>query len=300
MVHVRRHHMEVYDSKNYEVYDGYVSWEGKQLLANYVYGHPESSLLLFPYSPVINYLNHNASGANAELRWSSLSNHHTDWLERTPDDLDSERHAGLIMELVATRNIEPGEEVFLHYGEGWENAWNDYVENEWEPSGAEKRYMSAAEMNDRLAWLETNEELVQGHRDVITVCFAGKFSKKVETTELGPKYEWNYFDELYRDLDYAYPCEILGRDFETDSYQNAIDRQESIEPVHSTYTVLLHRGDDQDAVVVGMPQNAIRFFDDEYSSDLFLRSAFRHEIEIPDHMVSSAWRDLAGVESEEQ
>jgi hypothetical protein len=296
MVHVRRRHMEVYDSNNVDEYDGFVTWEGKQLLDNYVYGHPESSLLLFPYSPVINYVNHNAAKYNAELRWSTLSNHHTDWLERTPDDLDSEDHAGLIMELVATRNIEPGEEVFLHYGESWDNAWNDYVEKEWEPTGAEKRYVSAAELNQRMEWLETIDEVSAPSKDVFTLCFAGKFSNKLATTEQGPKYEWHYFDGLYRSAEYAFPCDILEREFDT-SYENAVDRSESIEPVPTTYTVLLDRGDGDNAIVVGIPRNAIRFFDDRYASDLFLRSAFRHEIGIPDHMVPAAWRDIDLVET---
>jgi hypothetical protein len=291
MVHVRRRHMDVYDSQNVDVYDGFVTWEGQQLLANYVYGHPESSLLLFPYSPVINYVNHNASKFNAELRWSTLPNHETDWLERTPDDLDSESHAGLIMELVATRNIEPGEEVFLHYGESWENAWNDYVENEWEPTGADKQYASAAELNQRMDWLETMDEMLVPRKDVMTVCFAGRFSKKLATTKYGPKYEWNYFEDLFRTTDFAYPCDIIEREFDT-NYQNAVDRLESVEPVPTKYTVLLDRGDKHNALVAGVPRNAIRFFDVEYASDLFLRSAFRHEIEIPDHMVPDAWRDI--------
>jgi hypothetical protein len=128
-------------------------------------------------------------------------------------------------------------------------------------------------------------------KDVVAVCFAGKFSNKLATTEDGPKYEWHYFDGLYRTTDFAYPCDILEREFET-SYEDAVDRLESIEPVPTTYTVLLDRGDRDNAIVSGMPRNAIRFFDDEYASDLFLRSAFRHEIGIPDHMVPAAWRDL--------
>ena len=201
------------------------------------------------------------------------------------------------MELVATRNIEPGEEVFLHYGESWNNAWNDYFEKEWEPTGAEKRYLSAAELNQRMEWLETIDEMSAPHKDVFTVCFAGKFNKKLATTEHGPKYEWHYFDSIYRSTDFAFPCDILEREFDT-TYESAVDRAESIEPVPTTYTVLLDRGDRDNAIVVGIPRNAIRFFDNQYASDLFLRSAFRREIGIPDAMVPSAWRDLVdSVES---
>jgi hypothetical protein len=38
-------------------------------------------------------------------------------------------------------------------------------------------------------------------------------------------------------------------------------------------------------------RKAIRFYDHMYTSDMFLRNAFRHEIQLPDEMVPAAWRD---------
>jgi hypothetical protein len=291
LVHVRKHHMDIYDTQDLEEYDGYVWWDGKQILTNYAFGHPESSLLLFPYSPVVNYVNHNATRCNAQLRWSTLPNHNSDWLERSPDDLDSEDHAGLIMELVATRKIEPGEEVFLDYGDEWEEAWTDYVENEWEPDPKEKNYASAAELNQHLEWLENTDEFPRERDNVMTVCFAGKFRKKVGNTDNGPMYEWEHFDGMYNDADVAWPCEIIERVAEGD-YYNAIDRMESIDPIRTTYTAVLDRDDDPPCVVTGIPRSAIRYFDKQYSSDLCLRTVFRHELGLPDSMVPPAWRDI--------
>jgi hypothetical protein len=93
MVHFRQHQTKTYDTPSITQFDGNVWRDGSKMVLNYAYGHPELSLLLFTYSPVINYINHNASGFNAKLRWSTLSSHRGDWLERTPDELESERHA---------------------------------------------------------------------------------------------------------------------------------------------------------------------------------------------------------------
>lgn len=54
---------------------------GHQLLLNYCYGHVNSSLILFPYSPTVNCINHGSiEKANAEIRWSSYPYHKGEWL----------------------------------------------------------------------------------------------------------------------------------------------------------------------------------------------------------------------------
>jgi hypothetical protein len=46
---------------------------GKQLLLNYCFGHPDSNLLLLPFAPGVNSINHNSEKANAFIRWSPVS-----------------------------------------------------------------------------------------------------------------------------------------------------------------------------------------------------------------------------------
>jgi hypothetical protein len=46
---------------------------GKQLLLNYCFGHPDSNLLLLPFAPGVNSINHNSGKVNAVIRWSPLS-----------------------------------------------------------------------------------------------------------------------------------------------------------------------------------------------------------------------------------
>jgi hypothetical protein len=44
---------------------------GHELILNYCIGHPDSPLLFLPLSPVVNFLDHNRTEANAEFRWPS-------------------------------------------------------------------------------------------------------------------------------------------------------------------------------------------------------------------------------------
>jgi hypothetical protein len=56
VAHVERQALHMYKDTG----DNSIIFDGEQLILNYCYGHPQSSLLLFPYSPVVNYINHNS------------------------------------------------------------------------------------------------------------------------------------------------------------------------------------------------------------------------------------------------
>lgn len=296
LVHILRRHMEIYHGDDYENKDGSFWIDGKQLLLNYCYGHPESSILLFPYAPVSNYINHNVSYSNAELRWSTLPNHHADWLERSPDSLDTENHSGLIMELVATRDIGPDEEIFLNYGSHWENAWNQFTKKQ-QLHDFDRHFTSSEALNNRLEWIKTIEEQedepykFSNNEDIRTVCFTYKSEKNLllNATEKSMKtYRWSGTDRLIH-ADYSYPCYVVARHLKDYDIDEAYDRQDSVFPAPITYTVILI---DEDMKIVDVPRKAIQFFDDEYISDNTWRKAFRHEIHLPDHMVPPIWRDL--------
>lgn len=110
---------------------------GQELLLNYCYGHPESDLLLVPYSPVVNFINHhvNSSMINAEIRWPSdeiaqglLQRTPQEWLEAHPLDV-TDQSGEILMEFIALRDIQPGEEIFVSYGASWQETWAKYEES---------------------------------------------------------------------------------------------------------------------------------------------------------------------------
>ena len=85
----------------------------KQIIYNYMFGHPNSTVLLFPYSSNAAYINHHATEYNAELRWAKDFSffHHEDWLEKDVEFLESQWTSGLLLEFIALRDIQVGEEV---------------------------------------------------------------------------------------------------------------------------------------------------------------------------------------------
>jgi hypothetical protein len=170
-----------------------------QLLMNYCFGHEESSLLLCPTTNAI-LINHCSTrlkncggdgkqGPNARFEWSLGDKEKNPWLKMTIDDMAKQaahRADGLAMNVIATRDIAPGEEVrfsacrifgkvlfeewcgvklfvmlltivssslvqvFVDYGIEWELAWERHVAS-WKPPKEKDRiepWVSAKEANE--------------------------------------------------------------------------------------------------------------------------------------------------------
>lgn len=127
---------------------------GNQLLLNYCFGHPQSSLLLCPdtQAELINHCSKRTkqcgrAGPNAAIRWSRGWDPTSDaWREKSLKELGKEGGRGLAFEVYALRDIQAGkcsaralmlfasmqrltcsfvagEEVFIDYGIEWEAAW---------------------------------------------------------------------------------------------------------------------------------------------------------------------------------
>jgi hypothetical protein len=131
----------------------------------------------------------------------------------------------------------------------------------------------------------------------VTVCFVGRLDNEVENTnsqgETVVEVQWQGRENLYDNSDRAYPCVIRERHYKFyHDEAHVYDRRDSIRPVDLTFTVLLQLPN-KVTTVQGVPRSAIRFWDAEYLSDDNLRTAFRHEIQVPDSMIPEAWRDLS-------
>lgn len=95
------------------VRDEAVGVVNKQIMINYVFGHNKSTMLLFPYSSNVAYINHHSTEYNAELRWAKDFSfyHHDEWLNKPVDFLEEHWTSGLMLEFIALRDIQVGEEV---------------------------------------------------------------------------------------------------------------------------------------------------------------------------------------------
>jgi hypothetical protein len=123
--------------------------------------------------------------------------------------------------------------------------------------------------------------------NVFTACYVGELDEdSVKDGPLGTEYQWRYQKYLYRTSDPAYPCDVLERkntDFST--HQSVIGGQE-------LYTAKVYHAAEEAWIVRNIPRRAIEFFDENYTSDLFNRNAFRHYIQLPDRMIPEAWKDI--------
>ena len=85
----------------------------QQIIHNYMFGHPNSTVLLFPYSSNVAYINHHATEYNTEVRWANDFSffHKEEWLNKPVDFLEEQWMSGLMLEFIALRDIQAGEEV---------------------------------------------------------------------------------------------------------------------------------------------------------------------------------------------
>jgi hypothetical protein len=97
---------------------------GTNLLYNYCFGVMESSMVLCPLTSAM-LINHcslrekkcGPQGPNAKVQWSSTWDLDSiPWREKSLEEIDTKFGRVLSLEVVATRDIAPNEEVFIDYG----------------------------------------------------------------------------------------------------------------------------------------------------------------------------------------
>jgi SET domain len=238
----------------------------QQLLLNYCFGHDHSEVLLCPYGMVSSLINHSRKKANAKLEWNYKLMKNPEWLEHRAEQWLSSYHAGLMLNVVATRNILPGEEVFMDYGDSWDDAWNNFVAN-WAPPKGSDKYYASYDLN--------------GNTDVIirTVAEGGYSSSQVEVSCLDIYRVWSGLEPTHIE---SHTCRAIDR-FERNGEQR--------------YTVELYYTFDEEEgcseqvfeVLLDVPRDVFWFTDAPYSRDAAQPWSFRHPIGIPDDIMPEAW-----------
>ena len=155
---------------------------GKQIILNYCWGHSESTMLLCPYGSGINYINHNQSLVNVQTQWSKRNflKHDPTWLNATVEEMwhlvhktsrcDSTnavcpetKQPRLVLDYVATQDIPIGTELFLDYGDAWEQAWQMHLQSWFPVPDSWSSYKSASVLNHELgsSFLLTEQEQLE-------------------------------------------------------------------------------------------------------------------------------------------
>jgi hypothetical protein len=287
---------------------------GTQLMINYCFSHPLSSMLLCPQTNAI-LLNHcstrksyggdcekynsnedpNLRGANAELRWATTWDPDTtSWLQKSYSeisDLVEQKKRGLSLEIVATRDIHPGEEVFIDYGEEWEAAWDQHVQG-FTLSPQDKDHVTTVERN-KLVYLKTREELEDDPLSKKFELTCIYWMEEGEEADSGLRYdaeEWisdgsMYVEEseYYHSSGWEWPCEVIARNDTDNSY--TVEIFERILPT-------LWGAHGMSRILKNYPRSSMHYMPAEYSSDQHLEGAFRKFIGIPDDLFPNQWKNL--------
>jgi SET domain len=263
--------------------------EHRQLILNYCYGHVDSSVLLFPYSPVVNFVNHGFNGtANVRIRWSSMSNDKKR-LWTASRLLQSGKSQGLVLELFALRDLHPGEEVLLDYGDRWSTAWRKH-EHDWRIQ-QQNRGPGDSESQATMAWYEYERNyamppLSDGGTLLVPTSMQSRCYVDVDRIRNVsavegpwlPHSQYAPIGDLFNVQLETLPCDVVGADSEEDGLYRAIVRDED-----GRFITNLNK----------VPKNAILIMDRPYQTPQLLRGAFRHEIGLPDDVFPDAWKDLA-------
>lgn len=265
----------------------------EQLVRNYCFGQQNSSLLLYPYSPFINLINHASEGSpNVQLQWSKNS------LLRFGSSKQElqESSSRLLLELVAIRDIQKGEEILLDYGAEWSHAWKEHIDR-WQPPLDQAGYVSSEEMNkdESHAILRTAAELQSDPYpdNIFTSCYY-RYSQELD--QVNPEdpaqvFHWKMMPRLIEEPRYRRPCAVLDRHPVAATstmegeflYTVRIFNRPGLAPLER-----IPKG--RPYIVTGVPRYAIEFSDKLYTTDQHLVTAFRKEIGL--QVFPRQWMDL--------
>ena len=229
------------------------------------------------------YINHNQTRANVKVVWSKNGqfSHDATWLKKRPHEMLSTQSARLALDYVATRDIASGEELFLDYGDAWEEAWNNHIAN-WKQEFSAENYLGARDWNEVMGSspIRTFKEAFYDPypRNVHLRCHVDIIEDEWEPSS---KLDWDAGE-------YGFECEVTERRIDVDGNQMYSVR---------VLTEEIDRWDTEfegpELLDIGnVPREAIRFFDVPFTSDLFLEGTFRHFIGLPEQLMPQQWQNI--------
>lgn len=274
------HHREIFKTEHSE-----------QLYVNYCIQPAGTEMLLFPYGQGVNLINHSSKQPNVEFRWSTNRMHHHEYLDLSSIDefWKIVSPGSLILEIVALRDIEQGEELLLDYGSSWDDAWNTHVTT-WQPEANASQYVYSSEIDETLPIRTIREQVDDPYpANLITMCLTNDFDR-----------EEHYHVEWSEPTDYSWAegmvfCHVLERTYDStigdDLYTvslvfNSKGLKGKKKELQFDPTIPL----DDLFIDFNVPRRAIRFIEKPYQDDEHLPNAFRHPIELPMHLVPEIWK----------
>jgi len=236
--------------------------EELEMVINYCFMHNDSDLLLYPRFTMINYINHDAS-PNVEIQLVTSKypqiNDQSVWSNKTVDEVLNDAPV-MMFELVATRDISEGEELFLDYGKEWQQKAEQHKKT-WISDFHSVTVWNALKEFTPMSTMDEGEY----PENLDISCFIDMDNEQLDT------FKWKECELNDSNL---YFCEITSRTHrEDDSYE---------------YTVEVYFSDGEYTVIEEVPHRAIWFVEDETAKNV----PFRHPIMLPDHVFPDKWKNL--------
>jgi len=241
-----------------------------QLLLNYCFSHVDSSLAFFPYSSGVQFINHSSEKTNAELRWSNHHHHKSSWLNLPPKEL-LKKKSGLMLDIIATRDIYPGDEIYIDYGSDWQQAWNTHV-SKWKLRKKDHYPPQAIRPLKlyRYTLLTVLELKLQPYSDdKRTVCRIPAIREVQKNGKTNLKMYYGVSDSNYHIVE----CDILERK-KSDEYTAL---------VYLKFKIVIHGIPDNSICISGHAKNI--------NNNQAKKDAFRHFITIPNELFPLQWKD---------
>ena len=284
-------------------------------IINYCFGHPESPVLLWPYAPVVNLINHDRASSNVLVRWADNRKQPVWWMDKEKrrqviaNDTTHYGGSGLMLEFVASRDIAEDEEVLLNYGEAWERAWEQHSEL-WSPPVDAGNYTAAHVFDDKTQHpvLRTVEEQDENPypSNVDMKCmvrytrplnpYEDVLDEDAEESIVETNFVWEHpiADLALRELGvwpFLRPCRILARVSNSLSEQNFYN-----------YTIEVLNGESQErdseirpyerVIAAGLPRSAFRFLEKRFFADVYIEDAFRMPMAMGDDQFPDEWKSV--------
>jgi len=267
LVHIKTREMirTYLDVTTNKIGDSVPDREGRssfQLLLNYCFGHEQSSLLLCPYGLLTSLINHSHDEPNTKLQWAKEMRHR-EWLEQPIQQWGDVYHTGLQFDFVATRDIAPGEEILIDYGEAWQREWDGHVKRFVPRTDP---YVPAFELNEIGYDLDLRMEEDQDY--------------ELENIRLHCRWHYLRRHGVRKTKGAQDPACRIVRKLGEDSY----------------LVRLVEWDDDQShykagRLVWGIPKDGFFFRDLHLSRDHHQAWAFRHAMLIPDDLFPEIWKN---------
>ncbi len=277
--------------------------ETYQLLYNYMLEHPQSSALFYPAGATTNYINHGGQNANVKMIWSTKEWSNVKVARETSlENLFQFGPIDMIVDLVALRPINKGEEILLDYGEDWATAWKDHV-SKWKKatqnSSFSKSTMSLNEIHHGVGKsplpfpLHGDEANNSSRKNVELKCHLLYDDEKIERirnkdgsrTKVYPWIPHSVAGENQLKTNIAVRSgTLVGCDIMDRSGDELSGYKYVVQPHNEEKGVKI--------LVKNVPHYAIRYVDKPYTNPQHEPTSFRHTIRFPDEIFPSAWKDL--------